>query len=165
MNHNDLVGLSIKLPTRRSAFDTSSYIIMLKHLLKNIWPPLVGIWNQDPKQFCIKNSQIREQLATQISWMEEILHSSDLILPLCAGKSFSEVLTLGSANSQYDKRLSIDLHTTSVHENSKLRTCCVHKLCFCFDIQNNLCEQHVLMLEFSRTELVIQLSIFSHVVG
>ena len=104
-----MVGLSIKLPTRRSAFDTSSYIIMLKHLLKNIWPPLVGIWNQDPKQFCIKNSQITEQLATQISWMEEILHSSDLIWPLCAGKSFSEVLTLGSANSQYDKRLSIDL--------------------------------------------------------
>ena len=27
------MGLSIKLPTRRSAFDTSSYIIMLKHPL------------------------------------------------------------------------------------------------------------------------------------
>ena len=42
------------------------------------------------------------------------------------------------------------------HENYKLRACCVHKLCFCFDIQNNLCTQHVLpnhvlTLQFSRT--------------
>ena len=35
-----------------------------------------------------------------------------------------------------------------LHENYKLRTCCVHTLffCFCFDIQNNLCTQHVLSL-------------------
>ena len=35
-----------------------------------------------------------------------------------------------------------------LHENYKLRTCCVHILFFrfCFDIQNNLCTQHVLSL-------------------
>ena len=32
--------------------------------------------------------------------------------------------------------------------------------CFCFDIQNNLCTQHFLSLEFSCTELVIQRTIF-----
>ena len=44
------------------------------------------------------------------------------------GKSFSEVLILASTNPQYDKRLFIDLHISSVHENYKLSTCCVHKL-------------------------------------
>ena len=29
-------------------------------------------------------------------------------------------------------------------------------VCFCFDIQNNLCTQHVLSLKFLCTELVIQ---------
>ena len=31
----------------------------------------------------------------------------------------------------------------------KFRTCCVQKLCFCFDIQNNICTQHVLKLYLS----------------
>ena len=52
------------------------------------------------------------------------------------GKSFSEALILASTNAQYDKRLFIDLQVQYVHENYKLRTCCVHKLffCLCFDI-------------------------------
>ena len=37
------------------------------------------------------------------------------------GKSFSEVLILALTNPQYDKRLSVEF-TSSVHENSKLRT-------------------------------------------
>ena len=41
-------------------------------------------------------------------------------------KSFSEVLILSSTNPQYDK--IVHLITSSVHENSKLRTCYVHKL-------------------------------------
>ena len=41
------------------------------------------------------------------------------------GKSFSEALILAVTNPQYDKRLFIELSTSSVHENYKLRTCCV----------------------------------------
>ena len=60
------------------------------------------------------------------------------------GKSFSEALILASVNPQYDKRLFIELQY-------KFRTCCVQKLffCFCFDIQNNICTQHVQNLYFS----------------
>ena len=43
----------------------------------------------------------------------------------------------------------------SVHENSKLKTCCVQKL-FCFDIQNNLCTQYVLNMFSACNFLVIQ---------
>ena len=44
------------------------------------------------------------------------------------GKSFSEAFILTSTNPQYDKRFFIDLPVQYVHENYKLRTCCVHKL-------------------------------------
>ena len=80
------------------------------------------------------------------------------------GKSLSEALNLESTNPQYDDRLFIDLrlqykkNTSSEHVVEKL-------LCFCFGIQNNLCTQHVLNLYFSRTELVIQLTICCHIVG
>ena len=58
----------------------------------------------------------------------------------------SEALIFESVNPQYDKRLFIESP-----EKYKLRTCCVQKLffCFCFDIQNNICTQHVLNLYFS----------------
>ena len=74
--------------------------------------------------------------------------------------------------------------TNSVHENSKLRTwgehgenmmCTQIVFCFCFDIQNNLCKKHVLLmfyscsphvlsLQFSCTEVVSQWTIFCHIV-
>ena len=44
------------------------------------------------------------------------------------GKSLSEALILTPTNPQYDNRLFIELRVSSVHENSKLRTCCVHTL-------------------------------------
>ena len=47
-------------------------------------------------------------------------------------------------NPLYDNRLLIELQ-----EKYKFRTCCVQKLFFCFDIQNNICTQHVLNLYFS----------------
>ena len=47
------------------------------------------------------------------------------------GKYLSEALILASTNLQYDDRLSMEL-LSSVHENSKLRTRCVHKLFFVF---------------------------------
>ena len=60
------------------------------------------------------------------------------------GKSMSEALILESVNPQYDERLFIDFQ-----EKYKFTTCCVQKLFFCFDIQNNICTQHVLNLYFS----------------
>ena len=72
------------------------------------------------------------------------------------GKSFSKALFLASTSPQYDKTLS------SVHENWKLRTCCVHKL-FWMSKSISVLTQHVLPLFwawnfhalFSCTELVI----------
>ena len=67
-------------------------------------------------------------------------------LPFCTGKSLSEAVILGSTNPQYDKRLFINLPvqymqtTSSEHGENMLCT----QIVFCFDIQNNLCTQHVL---------------------
>ena len=72
------------------------------------------------------------------------------------GKSLSEALIFASTNPQYDGRLFIELQVQymkipcSEHGENMLCTEIV------FDIQNNLCTQHVLSLEFSCTELVIQ---------
>ena len=63
--------------------------------------------------------------------------------------------------------------TWEEHENM---LCTKIVFCFCFDIQNNICAQHVLpvliqcslhvlSLEFSCTELVIQWTICCHIVG
>ena len=60
------------------------------------------------------------------------------------GKSVSEALIYESFNPQYGKRLFIEFP-----QKHKFRTCCVQKLFFCFDIQNNICTQHVLNLYFS----------------
>jgi hypothetical protein len=62
----------------------------------------------------------------------------------CTGKSVSEALILESVNPQYDERLFIEFQ-----EKYKLTTCCVQKMFFCFDIQNNICTQHVVNLYFS----------------
>ena len=68
------------------------------------------------------------------------------------GKSLSEALILVSTNPQYDDRLFIELRVqymkiaSSEHVEAMLRTCCVQFFCFCFDIQNNLCTQHVLLM-------------------
>ena len=69
-------------------------------------------------------------------------------LQVITGKSFSEALILASVNPQYDKRLFIEFP-----EKYKFRTCCVQKLFFCFDIQNNICTQHVLNLYFSENSM------------
>ena len=63
------------------------------------------------------------------------------------GKSVSEALIFESVNPQYDERLFIESP-----EKYKFRTCCVSTkivFCFYFDIQNNICTQHVLNLYFS----------------
>ena len=62
------------------------------------------------------------------------------------GKPISKALILASVNPQFDKRLFIEFT-----EKYKFTTCSVQKLfyCFCFDIQNNICTQHVVNLYFS----------------
>ena len=57
----------------------------------------------------------------------------------CTGKSLSEALILASTNPQYDGRLFIELRVQNM-----LRTQVV--FCFSFDIQNNLCKQHVVFM-------------------
>ena len=52
------------------------------------------------------------------------------------GKSFSEALILASNNSQYDKRLFIELRVQYMKIASSEHV--VYTNCFCFDIQNNL---------------------------
>ena len=65
------------------------------------------------------------------------------------GKSCLEALILALVNPQYDNRLFIEFP-----EKYKFRTCCVRKLFFfCFDIQSNICTQHVLNLYFSENSM------------
>ena len=64
------------------------------------------------------------------------------------GKSLSEALIFATTNPQYDHRFFIELQVqymkipSSEHGENMLCTQIV--FCFCFDIQNNLCTQHVL---------------------
>ena len=73
---------------------------------------------------------------------------------MVTGKSYSEAPILGpilaSTKQQYGDRLFIELQvqymktTSSEHWEDMLCTQIV--FCFCFDIQNNSCTQHVLSL-------------------
>ena len=66
------------------------------------------------------------------------------------GKSLSEAFILTSTNPQYDKRLLIDLPVrymktaSTEHQENMFYTQIV--FCFCFDIQNNFCTQHVVSM-------------------
>ena len=82
------------------------------------------------------------------NWSESLSLWCHLLFKLgvLTGKSFSEALILASTNPQYDKRLFIELRVqymkivSSEHVENMLCT----QIGFCFDIQNNLCTQHVL---------------------
>ena len=74
----------------------------------------------------------------------------------CKGKFLSESLIFASSNPQYDNRLFIKLLVQYIKIASSEHVVYTNYFCFCFDIQNNLCTQHVLILQFSCTELVIQ---------
>ena len=69
-----------------------------------------------------------------------------------------EALIFVSTNPQYDNRLFIELQVQymKIASAEHARNMLCKQTCFCFDSQNNLCTQHVLSLEFSCTELVIQ---------
>ena len=72
------------------------------------------------------------------------------------GKSFSEAVILASTNPQYDERLFINLPVhymkTTSSEHAVYIICFLHSKQFMYTI----CSQHVLSLQFSSTELVIQ---------
>ena len=70
---------------------------------------------------------------------------------LCQKHSFLNQLT---HNMTTDCSLNPEFSTRKFQAQNMLCTNIV--FCFCFDIQNNLCTQHVLSLEFSCTELGIQ---------
>ena len=62
-----------------------------------------------------------------------------LKITLCTGKSLSETFIFAPTNPQYDKRLFMKI-ASSEHVENMLCT----QIGFYFDIQNNLCTQHVL---------------------
>ena len=73
------------------------------------------------------------------------------------GKSLLEALILASTNPQYDNRLFIDLPVqymkTTCSEHGENMLCTQIVFCFCFDIKNNLCKQHVPNMFSSCSEL------------
>ena len=97
--------------------------------------------------------------------LEKITFSSNILFikrvqwnhPFITGKSMSEALIFASTNPQYDERLFIKI------ENCKLRTSGEHDVYidwfyfyFCFDLQNKLCTQHVLlMLRASEKDITV----------
>ena len=92
------------------------------------------------KEITPESCDVSTQLMDSIEADEEISKSG-------TGKSFSEALILASVNPQYGKRLFIEFP-----QKYKFTTGCVQKLyfSFCFDIQNNICTQHVVNLYFFR---------------
>ena len=110
--------------------------------------------------FCgfIKNSLPNFYFILQIHHGEKTLEFGKL--RLSAGKSVTKALILESVNPQYDNRLFIDLQLlTQKNTNSEhfvYNSCfeCQNKICV-----HNLfssCSPHILSLEFSCTEVVIQ---------
>ena len=62
------------------------------------------------------------------------------------GKSLSEPVIFASANPQYDDRLFIEVRVQYMNIASSEQAQNTLLVSFCFDIQNNLCTQHVLSM-------------------
>ena len=104
-------------------------------------------------------------IKNQTNLNQATVNYSDLILknddfyPI-TGKFFSEALFLALTNSQYDKRLSIDLQVQYMKITSSEHVVYIN----CSECQNKnkkqfvytTCSESVLSLQFSCTELVIQ---------
>ena len=70
----------------------------------------------------------------------------------CTGKSLSEALIFAPSDPHYDERLFIELQDQYMKIASLEHGVYIN----CSECQNNLCTQHVVSLQFSCTELVIQ---------
>ena len=97
-------------------------------------------------------------------------YNTSLVLELITstGKSLSEGLIFASTNPQYDDRLFIELQVQyiKIRTSNLGRTCCVQKLFWMSEtisVHNMLSPG--LSLEFSCIELVIQWTIWRHIVG
>ena len=90
---------------------------------------------------------------------------------ICTGKSFSEALIFASTNPQYNKRLFIE----SPAQYAKIPSSghVVYIKCFFFfsffwyseQFMYTTCSQQVLSLQISWNEVLIQRTIFCHIVG
>ena len=62
------------------------------------------------------------------------------------GKSLSEALIFASNNPQYDDRLFIELpgQYVKIPSSEHVKNMLCTQIGFCFNIQNNLCTQHIL---------------------
>ena len=67
------------------------------------------------------------------------------VCQLITGKSLAEALIFASTNSQYDNRLFIELRVQYMKIPSLEHVVYTNCFLFWFDIQNNLCTQHVLL--------------------
>ena len=77
-------------------------------------------------------------------------------LAKCTGKSFSEALSFVTTNPQYDKRLFIELQVQYIKIPSSEHVVFFDLFWHSVQFMYTTCSQHVLSLEFSCTELVIQ---------
>ena len=93
------------------------------------------------KDLCQTAKPFTRGVKTRNCWQK----SAENLAVSSTSKSFSEA----STNPQYDKRLFIELQVQyymkiASSERSQNMLCAQTVFCFCFDIQNNLCTQHVL---------------------
>ena len=96
----------------------------------------VGGWVRKSSKLCWRNIWT---VPTLKNGLRLRLHSPQR-QPI-TGKSFSEALILGSTNPKYGKRVFIELRVQYMKITSSEHI--VYINCFCIDIQNNLCTQHL----------------------
>ena len=93
---------------------------------------------------------LKEQIMDIIDSDKKVKHAklAEGIEAAITGKSLSDAFILTSTNPQFEKRLFIELPVqymkTTSSEHGENMLCTQIAFCFCFDIQNNLCTQHVL---------------------
>ena len=108
-----------------------------------------------------------ESLVTKLP---SILKSPDLIWSTLQVNLFLKHLLLHQLTHNMTKVCSLNykFSTWKLQAQNMFRTSCVHKL-FLFwhseQFMYTTCSEHVLRLQFSCTELVIQWQIFCHIVG
>ena len=104
-----------------------------------------------------------------MSWNEESIH--EIQLNLCQKLLFLHQL---SHNTTTDCSLNYEFSTQKLQAQNMHKTCSeyvVYTNCFLFlfwhseQFMYTTCYEHVLSFQFSCTELVIQCTIFSHIVG
>ena len=149
--------------------ETFAVYSLLCTFFSSLWPDWVTAAVGDSACCCCLNSQLGwlswERLSTRAihSVLKDIYSSISVILKALDKESYT---------GKYDDGLFIELRLQYIHENCKLRTCSEHEVYInCSEYQNKkqyldtTCSEHVLSLQFSCTEHVIQWTICRHIVG